>query len=74
MSKAGDWGASAALVLLAAAAVTGVLWALHQRRAKDPLVNLRLAAGRPVLLVNVGTLFIGFAFYTNTLATAQLVQ
>ncbi|MDI2131054.1 MFS transporter [Yinghuangia seranimata] len=76
VSKGGDWGwadtrtlglAGAGLVVLAA-------WGRYQWGAALPLVDLRLAARPAVLLPHVAALLAGFAFYANSLVTAQLVQ
>ncbi|CAO5185416.1 Arabinose efflux permease family protein [Frankia sp. AiPs1] len=59
--------ALAALVILGG-------WARRQTRLTDPLVDLRLAARRPVLMANAAALGVGFAFYANAMCTALLVQ
>ncbi|XIG80301.1 MFS transporter [Streptomyces sp. SGAir0957] len=76
VSQGGQWGWGSARVIgvFAGAAVTLALWAWHQLRTARPLVDLRLAAGRRVGLPHIAALFTGFAFYANSLVTAQLVQ
>ncbi|MZD03875.1 MFS transporter [Streptomyces sp. SID5785] len=76
VSQGGQWGWGSApvLALFAGAAVLLALWAAQQLRSAQPLVDLRLAAGRRVGLPHVAALFTGFAFYANSLVTAQLVQ
>ncbi|MEW1928542.1 MFS transporter [Streptomyces sp. NPDC088360] len=64
----------AALGLLAGALVVLSVWCGQQLRSGQPLVDLRLAAGRRVALPHVAALLAGFAFYANSLVTAQLVQ
>ncbi|MEU7721570.1 MFS transporter [Streptomyces tibetensis] len=76
VSQGGQWGWGSERVvgLFAAALVVLALWSWQQLRAERPLVDLRLA-GRPrVGLSHVAALLAGFAFYANTLVTAQLVQ
>ncbi|MEU5683767.1 MFS transporter [Streptomyces venezuelae] len=68
------WGSGPVLGLFAAAVVVLSLWWRMQLRAKQPLVDLRLAAGRRVALPHLTALLAGFAFYANSLVTAQLVQ
>ncbi|MEU7581272.1 MFS transporter [Streptomyces sp. NPDC041068] len=68
------WGSGPVLGLFAGAVVVLSLWWPMQLRAKQPLVDLRLAVGRRVALPHVAALFTGFAFYANSLVTAQLVQ
>ncbi len=66
---------SAPVVSLSAAAVLVLaVWWLHQLRAERPLVDLRLVSSPRVGLSHVAALLTGFAFYANTLVTAQLVQ
>lgn len=76
VSQGGQWGwtSGPVLVLFLAAVVVLALWSWHQLRAKAPLVDLRLAAHPRVGLPHVTALLTGFAFYANTLVTAQLVQ
>jgi predicted MFS family arabinose efflux permease len=68
------WGSPAVLSLFAGAAVILGLWAVQQLRTRQPLVDLRLAVGRRVGMPHIAALFTGFAFYANSLVTAQLVQ
>ncbi|MFI1380019.1 MFS transporter [Embleya sp. NPDC020886] len=76
VSKGEDWGWSSPAVLGIGAAGLLVLpvWGRHQLRVREPLVDLRLAARRTVLLPHLAALVTGFAFYANWLATVQLVQ
>lgn len=50
------------------------LWMLFELRTSAPLVDLRVSARPAVLFTNLAALLIGFAFYANSLTTAQLVQ
>ncbi|MFD4482927.1 MFS transporter [Streptomyces sp. NPDC058471] len=68
------WGSVPVLGLFAGAFVVLAVWCRQQLRAKQPLVDLRLASGRRVALPHVAALLAGFAFYANSLVTAQLVQ
>ncbi|WP_369213370.1 MFS transporter [Streptomyces flavofungini] len=68
------WGSAPVLGLLAGSAVILAVWWWTQLRTPQPLVDLRLAAGRRVALPHVAALLAGFAFYANSLVTAQLVQ
>ncbi|MFI1928474.1 MFS transporter [Streptomyces sp. NPDC020377] len=76
VSQGGQWGWGSARVVglfLAAVIVLG-LWWWHQLRAEQPLVDLRLVSRPRVGLSHVAALLTGFAFYANSLVTAQLVQ
>ncbi|MEV7202420.1 MFS transporter [Streptomyces griseoluteus] len=76
VSQGGQWGwtSPAVLGLFAAFAVVLVLWWRQQLRTSRPLVDLRLVARPRVGLSHVAALLTGFAFYANSLVTAQLVQ
>ncbi|MFJ9019981.1 MFS transporter [Streptomyces sp. NPDC102259] len=76
VSQGGQWGwGSARIVGLFLAAVIALgLWWWHQLRTEQPLVDLRLVSRPRVGLSHVAALLTGFAFYANSLVTAQLVQ
>ncbi|GAB3673907.1 MFS transporter [Actinocorallia lasiicapitis] len=76
ISKGADWGWGSARTvgLLAVAVLVGAGWGRFELRHDEPLVDLRVSARPTVLLANLAALFIGFAFYANSLVTAQLVQ
>ncbi|MFJ3640410.1 MFS transporter [Streptomyces sp. NPDC090108] len=68
------WGSPRILGLFAATVVVLALWWWQQLRAERPLVDLRLVTRPRVGLSHVAALLTGFAFYANSLVTAQLVQ
>lgn len=68
------WGSPRILGLFGGCAVILALWWYQQLRTADPLVDLRLATRPRVALPHLTALLAGFAFYANTLVTAQLVQ
>ncbi|MCP3803807.1 MFS transporter [Allokutzneria sp. A3M-2-11 16] len=72
--SAWGWGSPTTLGFLAAAVLILPLWTVHQLRARTPMVDLRVSARPAVLFTNLAALLVGFSFYANTLATAQLVQ
>ncbi|MFD7165832.1 MFS transporter [Streptomyces violascens] len=76
ITQGADWGWTSprTLTLLGAAAVIWPLWGAYELRTRSPLVDLRVSARPAVLLTNVAALLIGFAFYANSLVTAQMVQ
>ncbi|MFD9389980.1 MFS transporter [Streptomyces sp. NPDC060000] len=76
VSQGGQWGWGSARIIglfLTSVLVLG-LWWWHQLRAEQPLVDLRLVSRPRVGLSHVAALLTGFAFYANSLVTAQLVQ
>ncbi|GHH72934.1 MFS transporter [Streptomyces sulfonofaciens] len=68
------WGSPGILGLFGATVVVLALWWRQQLRAERPLVDLRLASRPAVALPHLAALLAGFAFYANSLVTAQLVQ
>ncbi|WP_424215246.1 MFS transporter [Streptomyces sp. BI20] len=68
------WGSARTLGLLVGSLVLGLLWGRYELRTDAPMVDLRVSARPAVLLANLAALLIGFAFYANSLVTAQLVQ
>jgi MFS family permease len=76
VSQGGQWGWGSARIvgLFLAAVLVLALWWWHQLRTERPLVDLRLVSRPRVGLSHVAALLTGFAFYANSLVTAQLVQ
>ncbi|RJO78365.1 MFS transporter [Nocardia panacis] len=76
LSKAGEWGWGSWRILGLSGAALLILtcWTVQQRRAARPLVDVRLATRPAVALPHLAALLAGFAFYANSLVTAQLVQ
>lgn len=68
ISKGADWGwmSPVTLVLAAGGIVVLVAWGAYELRVTDPLVDLRVAARRPVLLTNLASISIGFSFFVVT--------
>lgn len=76
VTQGADWGWTSVRTVgpLVAALVIGLFWGAYELRTISPMVDLRVSARPAVLLTNVAALLIGFAFYANSLVTAQLVQ
>ncbi|MGZ2356086.1 MFS transporter [Streptomyces sp. 372A] len=76
VTQGGDWGwtSGRTIGLLGAAVVVALVWGAYELRVASPMVDLRISARPAVLLTNVAALLIGFAFYANSLVTAQMVQ
>ncbi|THA28295.1 MFS transporter [Streptomyces sp. A1277] len=76
VTQGGDWGwtSGRTLGLLVAAVVVALVWGAYELRVATPMVDLRISARPAVLLTNIAALLIGFAFYANSLVTAQMVQ
>lgn len=76
LSKGGQWGWTdpATLLLTGTSLLLFAAWVPLQLRSGAPLVNLRVAARPPLLLVNLCALLVGFALFSNILLTTQLLQ
>ncbi|MCT1712435.1 MFS transporter permease [Dietzia sp. HMSC21D01] len=76
VSKGADWGWGSPLTLglLAAAAVALPAWALWVLRHPSPIVNLRVAARRPVLMTNIASVTVGMGLYAQLLIMPQILQ
>ena len=72
--SAWGWGSVPTLGLFGGALAVVALWVWFELRTSTPLVDLRVSARPAVLFTNLAALLIGFAFYANSLTTAQLVQ
>ncbi|MEU4667121.1 MFS transporter [Amycolatopsis sp. NPDC023774] len=74
--KGGEWGWGSAGTLATAAAAVVVLlaWGWYQLRRRDPLVDLRVSARRPVLFTNLASILVGFSMYAMALSFPQLLQ
>jgi predicted MFS family arabinose efflux permease len=76
LSRGHEWGWSGGATL--GCAGTGALalaaWVRRALRTGEPLVNLRVLAKGPMLLVNVATLLVGFAMFALSLVFPQMLQ
>ncbi|TDC14570.1 MFS transporter [Kribbella albertanoniae] len=74
VSKGSTWGTGPTIALALGAIAVVPVWGWYELRTLSPLVDLRVSARPAVLFTNLCALLIGFAFYANSLSTAQLVQ
>lgn len=76
ITKGRSWGwmSESTLVLLVLALVLLAAWVPWELRTRTPMVDLRTAARRPVMLTNLTSLLVGFSMYGNMLTTTQLLQ
>lgn len=76
LSKGSTWGWTRPTTI--ATAVGGLvllgLWIPFELRVPNPLVDVRTAARPAVLLVNAGSVLMGFAMFVNMLVSTQLLQ
>ncbi|TXL57765.1 MFS transporter [Aeromicrobium terrae] len=76
VSKANDWGWTSARTLgsIVFGVVVLLLWGLFELGRRDPLVDLRTSAQRPVLMTNVAAVAIGFGMMAQSIVVPQLLQ
>ena len=76
VSKGGEWGwtSPTTLGLLIGGVAVLVVWGFVELRTTDALVDLRVAARRPVLLTNLASISVGFAFFITTAALPVLLE
>jgi len=68
------WGSPAVLLLLVAAAVLLVSWAVVELRTGDPLVDLRLVSQRSILGANLAALLLAMGMYIAMALVNRLMQ
>lgn len=54
--------------------VIALFWSWYQLRAKAPLLDLRVAARRPVLLTNLASIAMGFALFSSNVVYPQMLE
>lgn len=76
VSKGSDWGWTSPLTLglLVLAVLVALAWGWWELRSNQPLVDLRVAARRQVLLTNTASAVFGFAMFAQSLVLPQLLQ
>jgi MFS family permease len=76
ISKGGSWGwgSEPVLLLFLTAAILLAVWVPYELKVRQPMVDLRTSARRPVLMTNLASLLIGFAMFANMLLTTQQLQ
>lgn len=76
VSKGNEWGWTSPIVLglLVGGVAIFIAWGFVELRTADPLVDLRVAARRPVLLTNLASIAVGFAFFVTAAAQPILLE
>jgi EmrB/QacA subfamily drug resistance transporter len=68
------WGSTRVITLAVAGVVILVAWIVFETRIRQPMVDIRISASRPVLLTNLASIMTGFAMYAIALVLPQLLQ
>ncbi len=76
ISRGNEWGWASPAVLGSGIGGVAVLlaWGWFELRTSDPLLDLRVAVRRPVLLTNVASIAMGFALFTSNVAYPQVLE
>jgi MFS family permease len=76
VSKGTEWGWSSPgiLALLIGGLAVLLAWGSFELRTPHALIDLRVAARRPVLLTNLASISVGFAFFITSAALPILLQ
>jgi MFS family permease len=68
------WTSAATLAFGLGGLVVLVAWGWFELRLADPLVDLRVAARPPVLITNLASIAMGFAFFSSNISLPQLLE
>lgn len=67
------WASAATLAFGLGGIVVLLVWGWFELRLDDPLVDLRVAARPPVLITNLASIAMGFAFFSSNITLPQLL-
>ncbi|WP_414169684.1 MFS transporter [Streptoverticillium reticulum] len=68
------WASGRTIGCFAGAAVMAAVWTLVERKVREPLVDMRMFAHRPVLFANLSGLLVGFGSFALFIGVSYLVQ
>ncbi len=76
ISRGNEWGwASPAVLALGLGGLVVLLaWGWFELRIEEPLLDLRVAARRPVLLTNIASIAMGFSLFASNVSYPQLLE
>ncbi|MCR2783311.1 MULTISPECIES: MFS transporter [unclassified Microbacterium] len=76
VSRGNEWGWTSAAVLICGLGGLAVLlaWGWFELRIAEPLLDLCVAARRPVLLTNIASLAMGFSLFASNVSYPQLLE
>lgn len=76
ISRGNEWGWTSApiLVLGIGGLVVLLVWGWYELRIPAPLLDLRVAARRPVLLTNLASVAMGFSLFASNVAYPQMLE
>ncbi len=68
------WGSPAVLALGIGGLVVLLAWGWFELRIAEPLLDLRVAARRPVLLTNIASVAMGFSLFASNVVYPQMLE
>jgi len=68
------WGSPAVLACGLGGILVLLLWGWYELRIAEPLLDLRVAARRPVLLTNLASVAMGFALFSSNVVYPQMLE
>lgn len=76
VSRGAEWGWVSAPTLLCGLGGVAVLvlWGWYELKIAEPLLDLRIAARRPVLLTNIASIAMGFALFASNVSYPQMLE
>ena len=76
ISRGNEWGWTSTPVLVCGLGGILVLvaWGWYELRIAEPLLDLRVAARRPVLLTNLASVAMGFALFSSNVVYPQMLE
>lgn len=76
VSRGNEWGWTSPAVLGLGLGGLGVLvaWGWYELRIAEPLLDLRVAARRPVLLTNIASVAMGFSLFASNVVYPQMLE
>lgn len=76
ISRGNEWGWTSAPVLALGIGglVVLLVWGWYELRVDAPLLDLRVAARRPVLLTNLASVAMGFSLFASNVAYPQMLE
>lgn len=76
ISRGNEWGwTSTPVVLFSVAGIsTLILWGIYVLKSSNPIVDLRSAKRRPILLTNIASLALGFSLFVSNITFPQILE